>query len=127
MLTQQFLFDAAWNGLKAQGFQKTAGWDKNGAPANKFNAAGEVCLSCANTFALRGAQEVGEIMGFIEFDLDFRCDLIDCHDKARSPSDMEARLRAFAAERKLTVPVNEKPDAFAAFMAKVQEPVAVTA
>lgn len=115
IITKQFLFDAAWNGLKAQGWQKTGSWNKDCVPAVRG------CLQCANTFALHAAERTGSygLSDFMHFDHEFRGGLIDCHDMARSPADMERRLREFAKAERLTIP----GDGFDRFMAKVREPV----
>jgi hypothetical protein len=122
MLTPQQVFDAAWNGLKSQGWQKTGPWDRlRHAPANNG------CLKCAHTYAHYALGGWGGITAFrAEHGPELLYGLVESHDGAASPADMEARMRKLAATHSLAIP-GDAVDAFPAFMAKVLAPLPVTA
>lgn len=119
----QFIFDAVWNGLKAQGWQKTGPWGKAGLnPTSRYENG--ACLRCAHAHA-QMAYEARTGTWFGELPLWFRHGLIDCHDPATSPEDMQERLRTFAGRHGFTVPewtAEGEPDAFQAFMASLTAP-----
>jgi hypothetical protein len=99
-VTKQQVFDAAWSGLKAQGF---------------VQAIGEYGQPCAQSMdgrrcALNHVWNTVDANFGMEFDDNgIANDLRRCHDDATSPADMERNLREFAAARGLTVPGDEKP------------------
>jgi hypothetical protein len=76
MLTPQQVFDAAWNGLKSQGWQKTGPWDRlRHAPANNG------CLKCAHTYAHYALGGWGGITAFrAEHGPELLYGLVESHD-----------------------------------------------
>lgn len=126
MLTIQEMFDRAWNGLKAQGFQRAY---LLGAGCSYFDDSGRRCAwghvdpegtrfamnASVNTLKLRGIGLAVQLEGLDPkgdgcFDalagspLAFASDLQNAHDQAEEPMLMERNLRGLAERYRLTVP-----------------------
>lgn len=109
-ITKQQVFDAAWNGLKAQGFIRTDEFkghticiehDLHGYGASAYGPAG---LKCAFAHAV-GTYTSYQVCAGLGNEAT-KLALVNCHQLATSPADMERRLREFAAAEGLTVPVD---------------------
>jgi hypothetical protein len=100
---RQRYFNAAWNGLKSQGFLKSVFpgmpmWDHY--EPGECAGDGEKGRHCAAAWALKMDKEAYIIATPDRFSL--FC--VKAHNYATSPSDMQSRLRAIAREYGLTVP-----------------------
>jgi hypothetical protein len=123
-LTHQEAFNIAWNGLKAQGWQKAVG--EGDEPRRWTQLSG--CIRHERATGYRCALGHVDLVMGVQFP---SCGIYDkipdnaefarAHNFATSPADMERRFREYAAEHCLTIP--DEPNAFERFMEKVQEPV----
>ncbi len=109
--TRQEMFDIAWAGLEAQGFERSA--LPNGTCVYRNGN-----LRCAIGFlisdedynpSLEGATPdsstiLRDTAGIDDYDRYFARALQECHDEAKTPADMRSNLIAFAADRGLTLP-----------------------
>lgn len=106
-MTKQRMFDMAWTGLKAQGFEKSY---ENGhclyrGPHGLKCAIGH-CIAdedYGQNWESFPASVVVEAMGWDGLH-SFANDLQSAHDGARNEEDMEADLRNFAITHNLTIP-----------------------
>lgn len=110
--TRQEIFDLAWNGLKAQGFERSLNSDDTCA------YRGENGMRCAIGFCIDDANYDEELLEenlaqdpavlnaarIAQEDNVFAEELQEMHDTAYSPEIMEEQLRAFALRHKLKVP-----------------------
>lgn len=112
-LTRQQVFDKAYIGLAAQGFQQSMDTERN----CRYRSYGG--LKCAIGHCIPDelydsemegkSIEEGFIAVFLpgflaDHDNTFLKDLQICHDEADEPRDMEGQLRNFAEQWGLTVP-----------------------
>lgn len=111
--TRQEIFDLAWNGLKAQGFERSL----NSSHTCAYR--GENGMRCAIGFCIDDANYDEELLEensaqnpavldaarIDQADEAFADELQDMHDNAFTPEIMEERLRAFALRQNLKVPV----------------------
>lgn len=111
MITRQEIFDLAWKGLKAQGFEKS--YDPSfgclyRGPEGRRCAIGHVIPDDRYATTLEGKSpltiEVSSAANLSENDTSFADDLQMCHDKADTPNGMRKRLTDFAAKHHLTIP-----------------------
>lgn len=99
--TKQGVFNAAWIGLKSQEFKKSMGADGCGCVLYALDGK-----RCARGWAYEAFGEMDVTAAVGE---QFEIRLMQCHDPATSPADMEARLRLFAKAEGLTIPEESKP------------------
>jgi hypothetical protein len=119
-VTRQDVFNAAWNGLKAQGFVRTDEFKGPAISAKVSLVRGAPAALDGRMCAFAHAESICDADGFYDALGAAGIDaLIDCHQLATSPEDMERRMREFAATYNLTIP----DDGFSRFMEKLQEPV----
>lgn len=109
-MINQEVFNAVWNGLKSQGFERS-GWGgscKYRGPDGKKCAAGWLMTDeeYRPSFEGRSADylEVGDLFKSKGIDTSFLMELQAVHDVNNTPVKMERALREFANEQKLTVP-----------------------
>lgn len=103
-VTKQQVFDAAWNGLKAQGFVRAVGL--NGLCTLEAED-GKRCAR-GHAFAQYNIDVVDALYDWAaRFGPNFETDLMRCHDSGTTPADMERRLREFAKAEGLTIPGDE--------------------
>lgn len=108
MATEQEIFDAAWHGLKRQGWQKTGPWDSFWVQPMIVGK-----LRCA----LGHIENVlGHAAAFNTTELTVQLRI--GHDRATSPADMETAMRGIAHRWGLTVP-SDKEAAFARFLRRL--------
>ncbi len=99
----QARFNAAFRGLRWQGFKKVV--DRFGATSILHGDAGCCCALGWST-----KSELGDLPAPLErfraIATPYRFDvaLARCHDRSVSPADMEQRLRELAREYNLTIP-----------------------
>lgn len=114
-MTPQEAFNAAYLGLKSQGFEKS------------YNPEGGVCryrtnhgLKCAvghcipdelyeESFESKSAGHVKEILDrksplFCDIEYNFLKQLQKCHDNANDSAEMQVRFKDFARRNDLTIP-----------------------
>lgn len=107
--TRQEIFDLAWNGLKAQGFERSTSW------TGRCAYRGDGGRKCAIGHSIPDEAYDPELEGPIEHpvlvaanisrsDLDFCRALQRKHDYADSPRDMAETLAQFAHDNSLTIP-----------------------
>lgn len=130
-MNKQQIFDAAWRGLKAQGFVRSIRPGATSPGSCLYRGPGG--LRCAlghvipdglyeESFEGKGAPAVvNELGGRFVKHIEFLDALQTRHDGATSPADMETRLRAFAGDHGLTIPGDD--DGFQRFLERVQSPV----
>lgn len=123
--TDQQMFDAAWTGLKKQGFVKcitsfsssSERWNPSALCAWADTDGRRCAIGHSNEKYRGDAYTYPAVSMFDEFISDLRA----CHNTATSPQDMERQLREFAVAHVLTIPGERDP--FKTFMEKVREPI----
>ena len=122
-MTNQEMFDAAWNGLKAQDWQRSVREfkDVNGTVfttecryngPNGLHCAFGYCLTPTERELVQEGDSARGVAKALDLDLDgtFANRLQKCHDQSQSPEDMQYRLRNLAKDYNLTIP-SETSDA----------------
>ena len=113
MLTQQEIFNKAYAGLKAQGFNRAV---RDTGPLAICQYRGEDGLKCAIGHLIpdekyeegleglcASVPEVRDASGTSGVDWNFLDDLQVCHDEGNTPEDMERLLKRFAADYELVI------------------------
>lgn len=114
-MNRQEIFDKAWNGLKAQGFRRSA--DEHGSclyrgPNGLKCAIGHCISDEAFNHRWEGSRDepfkAAGVGGWGSQKYEWAIELQNAHDTASDPSDMEGGLRRFAKKHKLTIPGEAK-------------------
>lgn len=114
--TSQQCFDAAWNGLKAQGFQMANGGWKDHTTIH--GTCGSCAMGHIDRFAPNWRQDFFPDGG----GFNFGTRIYVVYKESNSANDMERRLRDFARSEGLIVPGEKVDDGFDKFMERVMVP-----
>lgn len=110
-MTNQEMFDKAVRGLRSQDFERSM---KHGSERHCVydDGAGKHCAWgwvdeeswCYSTTGIHGIETALVKQLSMEGRLNFAAELQACHDRARTPEQMETNLRNFAFNQKLSFP-----------------------
>lgn len=112
MNTEQEIFDAAYKGIKSQGWKQS-----KDALGNYCNYRGENGMKCAIGWCIpdnkynsefdKGVMSIRDIIHIVGIPSEhtrFCIDLQRVHDRSSNPEIMKTRLHEFAQNNKLTIP-----------------------